>query len=74
MHKKFVSAANVWVPTENRGNQKIPGDKNSAQAANTKDETSLKQAGSVVSITGSVVDIRFDRYLPPIHTILYVGR
>lgn len=37
------------------------------------DETSLKQVGSVVSITGSVVDIRFDRCLPPIHTILYAG-
>ncbi len=37
------------------------------------DETSLKQAGSVVSITGSVIDIRFDRCLPPIHTILYAG-
>ncbi|CCE25391.1 F0F1 ATP synthase subunit beta [Methylotuvimicrobium alcaliphilum] len=37
------------------------------------DETSLTHAGSVVSVTGSVVDIRFDRYLPPIHTILYAG-
>jgi F-type H+-transporting ATPase subunit beta len=37
------------------------------------DETSLKQAGSVVSITGSVIDIQFDRCLPPIHTILYAG-
>ncbi|WP_431067317.1 F0F1 ATP synthase subunit beta [Methylotuvimicrobium sp.] len=37
------------------------------------DETSLTHAGSVVSITGSVVDIRFDRCLPPIHTILYAG-
>ncbi|WP_341326782.1 F0F1 ATP synthase subunit beta [Methylotuvimicrobium sp. KM2] len=37
------------------------------------DETSLKQVGSVVSITGSVVDIRFDCCLPPIHTILYAG-
>ncbi len=36
-------------------------------------ETSLTNAGSVVSITGSVVDIRFDRCLPPIHTILYAG-
>lgn len=36
-------------------------------------ETSLTNAGSVVSITGSVIDIRFDCCLPPIHTILYAG-
>lgn len=30
--------------------------------------------GVVVSVRGSVVDIRFDRLLPPIHTVLRVGK
>lgn len=34
------------------------------------------EAGSVVSVRGSVVDVRFKTHLPPIHTMLYanVGR
>jgi F-type H+-transporting ATPase subunit beta len=30
-------------------------------------------AGTVVSVRGSVVDIRFDRYLPPIYSVLRAG-
>ncbi len=29
--------------------------------------------GAIVSVRGSVVDIRFDKYLPPIYTLLRVG-
>jgi len=31
-------------------------------------------AGTVVSVRGSVVDIRFDRHLPPIYSVLRAGR
>ncbi|MGR9044685.1 MAG: F0F1 ATP synthase subunit beta [Gammaproteobacteria bacterium] len=30
--------------------------------------------GAVVSVRGSVVDVRFDRCLPPIHSVLYAGK
>jgi F-type H+-transporting ATPase subunit beta len=30
-------------------------------------------AGAVVSVRGSVVDVRFDRHLPPVHTVLRAG-
>ena len=39
-----------------------------------QDETGATGTGAVVSVTGSVVDIRFDRGLPPIHTVLYSGK
>jgi F-type H+-transporting ATPase subunit beta len=35
--------------------------------------TSLSNTGLVVSVRGSVVDIRFDRYLPPIYSLLRAG-
>ena len=38
-----------------------------------ENETSLTGTGTVVSVRGSVVDIKFERSLPPIHTILYAG-
>lgn len=38
-----------------------------------ENETGLTDAGTVVSVRGSVVDIKFDRSLPPIHTLLYAG-
>lgn len=34
------------------------------------DKTSHLNLGTVVSVRGSVVDIRFDDHLPPIHTVL----
>ena len=39
-----------------------------------EDEKGFADAGTVVSVNGSVVDIRFDRCLPPIHTILHAGK
>ena len=30
--------------------------------------------GAVVSVRGSVVDIRFDEHLPPIYSLLHAGR
>jgi len=38
-----------------------------------KNETGSIHAGAVVSVNGSVVDIRFEHCLPPIHSILYAG-
>ena len=37
---------------------------------NRIDSTNL---GTVVSVRGSVVDIRFEKYLPPIYTLLHAG-
>ena len=39
---------------------------------NTK--TGAFNLGRVVSVRGSIVDIRFDRYLPPIYSMLHAGR
>jgi len=36
-------------------------------------KTSLPNLGAVVSVRGSVVDIRFDEHLPPIYSLLYTG-
>jgi F-type H+-transporting ATPase subunit beta len=38
-----------------------------------ENKTSLLNLGAVVSVRGSVVDIRFDGNLPPIHSILHTG-
>jgi F-type H+-transporting ATPase subunit beta len=35
--------------------------------------TSLSNLGKVVSVRGSVVDIRFDEHLPPIYSVLRAG-
>ncbi|MGA7595077.1 MAG: F0F1 ATP synthase subunit beta [Gallionella sp.] len=37
-------------------------------------QTGTKNLGRVVSVRGSVVDIRFDDYLPPIYTMLHAGK
>jgi F-type H+-transporting ATPase subunit beta len=37
------------------------------------DKTSLSNVGAVVSVRGSVVDIRFDGHLPPIYSVLRAG-
>ena len=34
---------------------------------------SVANSGVVVSVRGSVVDIRFDEHLPPIHSVLHTG-
>ncbi|MGR9114955.1 MAG: F0F1 ATP synthase subunit beta [Gammaproteobacteria bacterium] len=39
-----------------------------------RDDTDLNNTGVVVSVSGSVVDIRFDWGLPPIHNVLYTGK
>jgi len=38
---------------------------------NIKDKAKLMSPGTVVSVRGSVVDVSFDQYLPPIHTLLH---
>ncbi|MEO6750812.1 MAG: F0F1 ATP synthase subunit beta [Opitutus sp.] len=35
--------------------------------------SSTANSGTVVSVRGSVVEVRFDRRLPPIHTVLHAG-
>jgi F-type H+-transporting ATPase subunit beta len=36
-------------------------------------KTSSSNLGVVVSIRGSVVDVRFDKHLPPIYAVLLTG-
>src|ERR1022692_3412007 len=38
-----------------------------------ENKTSLSNLGVVVSVRGSVVDIRFDEHLPPIYSVLLTG-
>ena len=38
-----------------------------------ENKTSLSNLGAVVSVRGSVVDIRFDQHLPPIYWVLRTG-
>ena len=38
-----------------------------------KNKTSPSNVGAVVSVRGSVVDIRFDEHLPPIYSVLRAG-
>jgi F-type H+-transporting ATPase subunit beta len=40
---------------------------------NVENQTHLSNHGAVVSVRGSVVDIRFDEHLPPIYTLLHAG-
>lgn len=37
-------------------------------------DTRSTNLGAVVSVRGSVVDIRFDAYLPPVYSLLYAGQ
>ena len=37
------------------------------------DKTTPPNVGAVASVRGSVVDIRFEEYLPPIYTVLRAG-
>ena len=37
------------------------------------DKTAPSRTGTVVSVRGSVVDVRFDTQLPPIHSLLRTG-
>jgi F-type H+-transporting ATPase subunit beta len=39
--------------------------------ASMKNKTRPSNLGEVVSVRGSVVDIRFDAHLPPIHSLLH---
>ncbi len=41
------------------------------QISTRKNETRLSNLGAVVSVRGSVVDIRFDTHLPPIYSLLH---
>lgn len=38
-----------------------------------EDTASLSNVGVVVSVRGSVVDVRFDEHLPPIYSVLRAG-
>lgn len=38
-----------------------------------KNETRRSNLGVIVSVRGSVVDVRFDERLPPIYSILHAG-
>lgn len=38
-----------------------------------KDKSSASNLGAVLSVRGSVVDIRFDEHLPPIYSVLHAG-
>jgi F-type H+-transporting ATPase subunit beta len=44
---------------------------NTPQLITKKNETRLSNLGAVVSVRGSVVDIRFDAHLPPIYSLLH---
>ncbi len=39
----------------------------------SKHKSNLLNQGKIISVRGSVVDIRFDKQLPPIHTVLHAG-
>ena len=39
-----------------------------------KNKTNPSNLGAVVSVRGSVVDIRFDAHLPPIYSLLHAKR
>ncbi len=39
----------------------------------TAAQTAISNIGKVVAVRGSVVDIRFDKHLPPIYSLLYAG-
>src|SRR5271165_2008147 len=43
------------------------------QFTNTENKTGSSNLGVVVSVRGSVVDIRFDEHLPPIYSVLHAG-
>ena len=38
-----------------------------------EDKTGMSNPGAVVSVRGSVVDIRFDQHLPAIYSVLRTG-
>ena len=43
------------------------------QLTNAENKTQLSNLGAVVSVRGSVVDVRFDGHLPPIYSVLRAG-
>jgi len=42
-------------------------------AVGFQNQTDSQNLGSVVSVRGGVVDVRFDRRLPPIFSVLHAG-
>ena len=46
-----------------------------AKGDNMPEQESLKtpSLGAIVSVRGSVVDVRFDEHLPPIYSVLRAG-
>ena len=41
----------------------------------TEENTTEKfQYGKIISVRGSVVDVRFEHDLPPVYTLLYSGK
>jgi F-type H+-transporting ATPase subunit beta len=56
----------------NHDNFHVRGYTDSGSArANMKSKTSPSNVGAVISVRGSVVDIRFDAHLPPIYSLLH---
>jgi F-type H+-transporting ATPase subunit beta len=45
-----------------------------AVRGHTENENNSSNLGSVVSVRGSIVDIRFEKYLPPIYSLLRAGK
>jgi F-type H+-transporting ATPase subunit beta len=45
-----------------------------AVRGHTENEKNSSNLGSVVSVRGSIVDIRFENYLPPIYSLLRAGK
>ncbi|MDD4306927.1 MAG: hypothetical protein PHH67_10560, partial [Methanosarcina sp.] len=41
---------------------------------NMEDESSPLNLGTVVSVRGSIVDVFFEKYLPPVYTLLRAGK
>lgn len=45
-----------------------------AVKGHTENENNPSNLGSVISVRGSIVDIRFEKYLPPIYSLLRAGK
>jgi F-type H+-transporting ATPase subunit beta len=51
-----------------------PDSTENSKSRQMENEVSFSNLGNVVSVRGSVVDIRFDAYLPPIHSLLHAKK
>jgi hypothetical protein len=44
-----------------------------ARGSSSRHVCSVDKSGAIVSVRGSVVDVRFDEHLPPIYSVLRAG-